>query len=1008
MPFDHHDKDKARLFSLSPGRPFFDDLAALLVERAGNVADLPRIHVFVPSRRSVRTLKTAFRHAAGERTLLLPRITAVADLEENGGLDLGFQRMGPPLPPAASSSIRKLKLAQIYRDAHDDDRPSWSAALRAADALCRTADTLTEYGVGTDELEALLQDAAFVDHAAHWKDVVRTLRMVTELWPAWTRREGLMDGRRRRAILLEDVAGQLADLPETDHIIAAGFLGTSPSSRTFLKRIAHLEHGCVVFPGLDHGMPEAEWAEIEPPHPQSAYRILLEETFDGATRSDVASLDRETSRNEESRRALLSLALMPTESTHRWYDRFVAFEKSDPDRACLEGLQLAIAQDTDEEADFIALELRALIEEPGKTGVLVTADRNLARRVAAKLRSWDVEIDDSGGAPLGGSFRATFLRLVARLMVEPSNAVNLAALVHHQLFGLGLDAKERRPLLARFDQFLRGRTPREGWDGLLLSLEDDWRPCQRQWGKAEREQIAAALRDFIIRLREAFTHDLPSGRGIGERIRALMSIAERLAATPREAGAARLYRFEDGEAVQAHLQTLLQAERLLPEVDDEEWPHFFDAILQGQTLRQPGGQHPRLAILGVLEARLQTADLVVVGGLAEGIWPAEEAVDPFLSHGIRRILGLPSPDMDVGRLAHDFASFATSPRVLLTRAERNASSPQRASRFMIRLESILANLDRCRGFDASPRLRAWRGERHGTRVTPTPAPRPAPTVPRHLKPRKVSVSSLRTWMRDPYAIYARNILKLRRLEGYGKVFGGGERGQLLHALFEDFVRDRIEAGHVDHDELTGDRLDEMIARYDVPYAAAELNRAGLEKSIGHFVAFDQGAVERGHCAGVEIQGEIALPVGEESVTLTARIDRIDREDGGYHIVDYKSGGGDNLGLDQNFTPQLYVAAMIAEEGKLGNLPQETCARVTFLRLGKEMKVWDAGPRNKDTMAGDTLRTTTCEVKEKITEWLSCQFEDEAVFVSQIDPDPSYPGDYDDLARVREWRVGDGS
>ena len=89
-----------------------------------------------------------------------------------------------------------------------------------------------------------------------------------------------------------------------------------------------------------------------------------------------------------------------------------------------------------------------------------------------------------------------------------------------------------------------------------------------------------------------------------------------------------------------------------------------------QPVRTAFGQHPRLAILGPLEARLQRHDLTILGGLNEGAWPQSPGADPWFSRPMRSSLGLEQPERGIGLAAHDFAMQAAGPRVLLTRARR--------------------------------------------------------------------------------------------------------------------------------------------------------------------------------------------------------------------------------------------------------------------------------------------------------------------------------------------------
>src|SRR5262249_41467370 len=126
-----------------------------------------------------------------------------------------------------------------------------------------------------------------------------------------------------------------------------------------------------------------------------------------------------------------------------------------------------------------------------------------------------------------------------------------------------------------------------------------------------------------------------------ELVEAHIAACEALAASDEEAGPARLWREPAGEAAALFLNELLQEAASFPSLRGADYPALFEAMLAGSVVRPPYGRHPRLFIWGLLEARLQQADLVVLGGLNEGVWPAAVATDPWLSRPMRQDFGLP-------------------------------------------------------------------------------------------------------------------------------------------------------------------------------------------------------------------------------------------------------------------------------------------------------------------------------------------------------------------------------
>ena len=189
---------------------------------------------------------------------------------------------------------------------------------------------------------------------------------------------------------------------------------------------------------------------------------------------------------------------------------------------------------------------------------------------------------------------------------------------------------------------------------------------------------------------------------------------------------------------------------------DEAVP-ILRQLLDARAVRPPYGGHPRIFIWGLLEARLQRADLVVLGGLNEGVWPALPAPDPWLPPKVRATLGMPTLDSRIGLAAHDFASALGAPEVLITRARRDSKSPTVASRFLLRLNAISGGLPRDRDArTADPRARRSGAAAAGREARAIAACRAAPDG--HL------VTAVDRLMADPFAFYAQAILKLRTLD----------------------------------------------------------------------------------------------------------------------------------------------------------------------------------------------------------------------------------------------------
>ena len=334
------------------------------------------------------------------------------------------------------------------------------------------------------------------------------------------------------------------------------------------------------------------------------------------------------------------------------------------------------------EAGVIALVLREALEEPGKTATLVTPDRALARRVGSELARWDIAVDDSAGRPLAHTPPGTFLCLLAEAADAGFAPVALLALLKHPLCMPGGDGF--RAQVRQLDVLLRGPRPNPGLDGIREAIAK-----RHANARPESQKRLSDLLDWFAKVAKTLR---PLEAAMGKEAVVLSEIvAAHLAVADALAGPA-LYRGEAGDVASTFVKDLIAAAAGLPPVEPGGYASLFRKLAMKPSVRMNRGGHPRIAILGPLEARLQSFDTVVLGGLNEGTWPRSPGADPWFSRPMRKALGLEQPERSIGQAAHDFAMLSAGPRVVLTRAQKSEGVPAIASRWVQRLTQLTAGL----------------------------------------------------------------------------------------------------------------------------------------------------------------------------------------------------------------------------------------------------------------------------------------------------------------------------
>jgi ATP-dependent helicase/nuclease subunit B len=966
------------VYSIAIDRRFADELAAgVLAGYRSDPLALADVLILLPTRRSVRALREAFLRASGGTPTLLPRMAPLGDLDDGEWEALpGDEAL--TLPPAIDGAEREALLTELVLAFRSDDgepvAQTTAQALKLARELASLLDELAIDGVPFDKLETLV-DGNF---AHHWQHTLKFLAIVGEHWPTILAARGQIDALDRRTRSIRAQATRWRAHPPATPVIAAGSTGSQPATRELLATIAGLPQGVVVLPGLDREIDDESWSKLDPTHPQFGLRELLPAL--GCERQEVAEWPGDA--GEHARRLLIAELMRPAETTHGWQR---------PSTAALDHVTRADCATPHQEALVIALALREALETPHRTAALVTPDRDLARRVAAELRRWDVEIDDSAGQPLADTPPAALLRALVAAVDSGFAPIDLLALLKHPLCTLGLTRAALLDTARRLDRkVLRGLKPEPGPDALRRLVGE------RLADKPDHHPVA----DLVQRVTNA-TASLAAAMAAEATPEALLEAT--IAAAEQCAPGEALWSGEAGEALADALARLRSAWTGRPAVPAGQWPALLTTMLAPEVLRPAFGRHPRLAIWGPLEARLQRADLLVLGGLNEGTWPPAVDTGPWINRPMRATLGLPQPERRVGLSAHDFVAALSAERVLLTRAEREGGAPTVPSRWLARLDALF-------GWDpespAPPPEYIQRGRRSYAAWaeafddpgTYKPWPRPEPRPPLEARPKQLSVSSVEQWRRDPYGLYARQILKLRLLDPLEQELGAAERGSHLHNALDEFLKAHPD-GALPADALQ--RFEAMGERHLATVLAAPAERAfwwpRFQRLARWFVATERARRAAGtKLLASETKGSVALG----PLTVTAIADRIDEiEPGGWNIIDYKTGRVPTpKELEGLFAPQLLLEAAMQFEAI------KEAPRTVHLSYWQANGLGDGG-RVIEIEDSETLVPQMIALVRKMID----HFGDPSTPYTAL-PWPEFIphfNDYQHLARVAEWSTGSG-
>ena len=976
-----------KLFTIAASAPFAVTLARGLLARLDNdPLALADVTIYLPTRRAARSFGDAFAQVLGGAALL-PQFRALGDADEDDLLLDADNAV--TLPPAIAPLRRQLLLAHLVRRWDATQRGgalSFAQSAALAHKLAALMDEIATQGCDP----AKIADLAPLPLAEHWQEAGGFLAYLYEHWPAILESEGAADIAVRRDQAIRALAKRLEAAPPPGLVIAAGSTGSIPATAEFLSVIARLPQGALVLPGLDRALDDQSWNDLDPGHPQYGLKQLLDRI--GVARAAVK--DWEDKAPNPAREHLLSETLRPAPTTDAWR-ALVEHGGGDLPHG-LEGLSLVEAADPAEEALAIALALRQALETPGRSAALVTPDRSLARRVAGELKRWDIAIDDSAGRPLAHTGAGSFLCLLAEAADARFAPVPLLALLKHPFARVGGDAAASRAMARALDAALRGPRP----DPRLAGVADQLRKTPDRPYTPEQEKARAALLawwDRVTAILAPLEKLLAAHEtALADLIATHLQAAEALTCDTHED--CLLWSDADGEVAARFAAALQDSAVALPAIEPHSYAPLFRRLALQQPVRSAFGQQPRLAILGPLEARLQRYDLTILGGLNESAWPQSPGADPWFSRPMRTALGLEQPERGIGLSAHDFAMLAAGPQVLLTRALKADGAPTVPSRWLQRLTQLT------RGLKLEARLKppqnmAQLAARLMTVPQDARLKRPKATPPVEERPRRLSVTEIETWLRDPYAIYAKHVLRLRKQNALDEEVGPLERGNGLHKALELFVAEY--PGDLPPDAAA--RLiaiaETVFARMKIPQAVLALWRARLPSAAHWFVEeFERPRRTAITQSWLEKKGQLKFAASGGEFTLVARADRIDRRaDGDGAVIDYKTGALPQKNWTATFlAPQLPLEGAILATGGFDDVPAMAAAELLYVKLSGGAKPGE--PRELENAAA-----LPAEALAKLKSLVALFDEPTTPYIPRVRPrTQGQDGDYDHLARVREW------
>lgn len=956
---------KRKIFNIPATKSFLDVLAEqFLNEYRDKPLDLAEVLFLLPNRRACKSLTEAFVRLQGLKPTILPQMQPLSEVEEDEllikGFDLsaGLKNLSPVMPATERLMLFAKIIMAKPADYGLEKMPAGQAAFLAKD-LASLIDAVYNQQLSFERLREIVP----AEYATHWQETLKFLMIITDYWPAILREQGKVDAVIHKNQLLQVQIDLWKAQPPQKRIVAAGTTAAFPLMKELVSTVAALDNGEVILFGLDRNLSDEDWDLVDEVHPQYEIKQLLD--YLQIHRQEVEDL---VPAENLPREVLLSEVMRPAKTSDKWR----RLEKVGADDEAVKNMYCCQCADVRLEALAIALMMREVLDEPEKTAALVTTDRNLARRVAAELERWHIKVDDSAGKPLHLTPVGIFLRQIVTVVEQKLAPVALLGVMKYPLYANGDSYFEVRKKVRAFERFcLRCGKPMTDKPEVLARLEKTIEPLSLLF-----EQDTVELSDLLV---------------------AHLQVVERLATTNEKNGAKILWKGDDGEAAARFMADLLDNAKIMGKISPKEYAGWLEALMSGVTVRSRYGTHPRLKILGPIEARLQHFDRVIVGEVNENSWPQAAKADPWMSRPMKKDFGLPLPEKNIGVLAADFCSLLCGREVFITRAERVQGTPMVKSRWLMRMETVLQAMGiNLKDLDGS-KYAAWAEYLDKAQVLRRILP-PAPKPPVAARPRELPASAVENWMRDPYIIFAKYILKLKPLDDLEQGLTFADYGTIVHAVLEEFNNQyssdfppnaREKLIRIGTEKFAANAITEEIRAFWWP---------NFLKTVDWLVKKESGYRPQVAKVYNEVKGQYSFEAPAGEFVITAKADRVDvLKDGGINIIDYKTGQARTTKeIENSYAPQLPIEAIIAEKGGFDKISAAQAKALIYWQLGK-----------KESGVFGNVEEVVQNTYERIRKLASIfDFEDTS-YISKPNPKiaPKY-SDYVQLSRMDEITFAD--
>lgn len=966
------------IFNIPSYSYFLKSLYSFIIEKSQNEIDVSNFTILLPSRRSCNELKRIFLEQSKNEAIILPNIRAIGDIDYDD-LILKIPNkddLNNYIDFTSNTSRIKYKILLIK------ELLSWSKTSNKSIFKNITMEQITNLALelekflneviknnlSLDDLSKIVDD----EYSEHWQEILNFLQTFGKRWNLFIKNNNIVSMIDFRTKILSFNAEYFKNNKPTNPILIAGVSGNIISTCNLIKSLIQYDNCYFIFKGLDKNLTDDEWGKINIFHPQYSFKHLLE-NYIRIKRDEIIDLDYKNDIVNEKLEKIISYSMLPYCETYKWQ------ENINISNVDFENISKVECADIFQELDIISFITKYNYSNSNKTIAIITNNEIFANQLEIKLNNFNIKVNNVFGNKISRTDYVKFLFLILDVLKTNYEPIALLSLLKHKFTLIGLEKSQLNQLILILeDKILRG------------SGNIRYKKIKEKIKHTKNQELINFFDNFSDIIGELKCENFDFQTILQKHI----DIAKKLASND-DINADDIFwnnNTLNGSELLVFLNELLEESKNYGNIHScEEYSYLLDYLIAENSYAEKYSIHPMVNIISTQEAKLINYDLVIISNLNDGEFPNHITTDPWMSKSMRKKFNLPAKEEMIGNYAYDFTQLLCNNKVILTRSLKNNGTPTTKSKYLMRFETfLLCQNKKIQENDIWKEIYKKYNEVKDFSIIS----RPKPTPPLEKRPKKLYATQIEKLMNNPYDIYAKSILKLRKKDSFydDKIFSFF--GQATHKALElytkyyeknkdgDLYEKLIKYGKESFDEYFNDEITKEL------FFIRFINIARW------FVEEDKKIREAGY--NIYAENEKEMYIQDLDFTLSAIVDRIEEKQNTniINITDYKTGTQpSNTDVLSGKKPQLVIEAIIMEN------QDKNVDKLAF---------WSVKGKNDDKISEiktDNLQDLIYKGKNgiyKLIKYFKIYENSYIATAFDLNDNNHYSSDYKHLSRVEEW------